>query len=117
MHFYAGSELRFISFPRYQGFLGQALKVDSHRNLHIPNNFKYTLTEKMMKIAVLLLMVLGVVIAAITFILDPFKKITGLIIVFLGIVAGFSVRVMIGVPVVGIGALLLFIQFLSDRCG
>lgn len=69
-----------------------------------------------MRIAIRIFLVLGVIIALITFTINPFRKRAGMIIIFLGIVASFAVRLMLGIPMVIIGALFLLIHFLYHRC-
>jgi len=68
-----------------------------------------------MKKAIIIFLVAGVIIALITFTVNPFRKRTGLLIVFLGIITSFTIRLMIGLSMVGIGILLLIIQFIYHR--
>ncbi|MEW5802572.1 MAG: hypothetical protein AB1847_10785 [bacterium] len=65
-----------------------------------------------MRLVIRILLALGVVITMVTFPLNPFSKRTGLLIILLGIVAGLTEGLMIGIPMVGIGSLLMIIWFL-----
>ena len=65
-----------------------------------------------MKIAIGIFLVLGVAITLIAFTLNPFSKRTGLLIMSLGIIASFTVRLVVGIPIVGIGVLFLIIHFI-----
>jgi len=57
----------------------------------------------------------GMAIAVATFTINPFRKRAGVLIVLLGIIASFTLRLMIGLPMVGIGVLLLVIHFIYHR--
>jgi hypothetical protein len=59
-----------------------------------------------------ILLVVGIFATIISFTANPFSKKPGLLIVVLGIIAGFIEGPIIGVPLMIMGALLLLIYFL-----
>ncbi|MEW6379681.1 MAG: hypothetical protein AB1611_08730 [bacterium] len=50
------------------------------------------------------------------FTVKPFSKKVGLIIILMGIIAGLAEGFVIGLPMIGIGVLLLLIQLIYQRC-
>lgn len=69
-----------------------------------------------MGIVIRLFLGLGVLGDIVFFTVKPFSKKVGLIIILLGIVACLAEGVVIGLPMIGIGILLLLIQLIYHRC-
>lgn len=65
--------------------------------------------------AITIFMIIGVVIALITFTLNPFRKRAGLLIMLLGVLSSLTIRLMIGLSMVGVGVMLLIIQFVYHK--
>lgn len=69
-----------------------------------------------MCIIIRIFLALGVLGNVVFFTINPFSKKIGLNVILLGIVAAFAEGIVLGLPLIGIGILLLVIQCIYERC-